>query len=38
MNAAVISVEGGNQPHDNMMPSLPVSFIIALEGIYPSQN
>ncbi|KIL35594.1 tail collar protein [Cohnella kolymensis] len=29
---------GGNQPHDNMMPFLTISFIIALEGIYPSQN
>ncbi len=29
---------GGNQLHDNMMPSLVVSFIIALFGIYPSRN
>jgi microcystin-dependent protein len=28
---------GGNQPHDNMQPFLVISFIIALEGIYPSQ-
>ena len=33
-----ISVIGGSQPHDNMMPFLCVSFIIALEGIYPTQN
>jgi microcystin-dependent protein len=29
---------GGSQPHDNMQPSLAVSFIIALEGIFPSRN
>jgi microcystin-dependent protein len=29
---------GGNQPHNNMQPFLVVSFLIALEGIFPSQN
>jgi microcystin-dependent protein len=29
---------GGSGPHENMMPFLAVSFIIALEGIYPSRN
>jgi len=29
---------GGNQPHNNMMPSLAVSYIIALQGIFPSQS
>ncbi len=29
---------GGSQPHDNMMPYLAVSFIICLEGIFPSQS
>ncbi|MGB8956422.1 MAG: hypothetical protein WCC10_13695, partial [Tumebacillaceae bacterium] len=38
MNGAAISAVGGNQPHDNMMPFLPVSFIIALFGLYPTQN
>lgn len=33
-----ISSEGGNQPHNNMMPFTAVHFIIALEGIYPSQG
>ena len=32
------SFAGGNQPHNNLMPSLCVSFIIALFGIYPSQT
>ncbi|MGZ4107821.1 MAG: phage tail protein [Tumebacillaceae bacterium] len=38
MSAQTIAVQGGSQPHDNMMPTLTVSFIISLEGIYPSQN
>jgi microcystin-dependent protein len=29
---------GGNQPHDNMMPFLAVSFIISLFGIFPTQT
>lgn len=29
---------GGTAPHDNMMPSLAVSFIIAMFGTYPSRN
>ena len=36
--ANVITQAGGNQSHTNMMPSLCVSFIIALFGIYPSRN
>src|SRR5258708_1824614 len=38
MNAGMVGMGGGSQPHDNMMPYGVVSFIIALEGIYPSQN
>ena len=38
MNAAMVGIGGGSQPHDNMMPYGVVSFIIALEGIYPSQG
>ena len=33
-----VGVAGGNQPHDNLQPFLCVSFIIALEGIYPTQG
>jgi microcystin-dependent protein len=29
---------GGNQPHNNRSPYLGVSFIIALQGIFPSRN
>jgi microcystin-dependent protein len=33
-----LSSAGGGQPHNNLMPYLVVSFIIALQGIYPSRN
>ena len=36
--AASVSSNGGNQPHDNLMPSLALNYIIALFGIFPSQN
>lgn len=36
--AGACGFAGGSQPHDNMMPSLCISFVIALEGIFPSQN
>lgn len=38
MSPQAIDAFGGSQPHDNMMPSLCVSFIISLFGIYPTQN
>jgi microcystin-dependent protein len=38
MAPQAIQATGGNQPHDNMAPFLAVSFIIALEGIFPTQN
>lgn len=38
MSAAAISSTGGNQPHENLMPYLAVSFIIATVGIFPSQG
>ncbi len=38
LNPASISPAGGSQPHDNFMPTLAVSFIISLFGIYPSQT
>jgi microcystin-dependent protein len=33
-----LSPGGGSFPHENMQPTLAVSFIIALFGIFPSQN
>ncbi|MED4584487.1 tail fiber protein [Brevibacillus choshinensis] len=38
MSPTAVSGAGGSQPHDNMMPSLTISFIIALQGIYPSRS
>ena len=38
LNPSSVSVAGGGQPHNNMMPSLCVSFIISLYGIFPSRN
>lgn len=38
MSAAAIVPAGGSQSHDNMMPYQAISFIIALEGIYPTQS
>ena len=29
---------GGNQPHNNMQPYMGINFIIAIQGIFPSQN
>jgi len=34
----VVGVSGGSQAHNNIMPSLCLTFIIALTGIYPSRN
>ena len=38
MAPTAIGTAGGSQPHDNMPPFLCVTFIIALEGIYPPRN
>lgn len=35
-NAVIAS--GGSQPHDNIMPSMGLNYIIALQGIFPSRN
>ncbi|MDP9104433.1 MAG: tail fiber protein [Candidatus Eremiobacteraeota bacterium] len=38
MNPAMVSVAGGSQPHNNMMPYLTVSYCIALQGVYPPRT
>jgi microcystin-dependent protein len=38
MNPGAIGSAGGGQPHENMIPFLGLSFIIATEGIFPSRN
>ena len=38
MVPATVSVTGGSQPHPNQSPFLVMTWIIALQGIFPSQN
>jgi len=38
MATGAVTMAGAGFPHSNMMPSLCVTFIIALEGIFPSRN
>lgn len=38
MSAGVIGNMGGSQAHENRQPFLALSFCIALQGIFPSQN
>jgi microcystin-dependent protein len=33
-----VSTVGGNQPHENTAPYLALQYVIALQGIFPSQN
>ena len=37
-SSAVSPAAGSNQPHENRQPSTAINYIIALEGIFPSQN
>ena len=36
--ATAISTVGGSTPHSNIQPVLAVTFLIALQGIFPSRN
>jgi microcystin-dependent protein len=33
-----LATVGGSQPHENMSPYLALTFCIALQGLFPSQN
>jgi microcystin-dependent protein len=33
-----ITMAGGSQPHNNLQPYLAVTFIIALQGVFPARN
>lgn len=37
-SATSTSMAGGNQPHDNCMPTLTVQYCIAYDGIFPQQS
>ncbi len=38
MNAFATSIAGGNLPHNNMPPFLGLTFIIALQGVFPPRT
>ena len=38
LHPATIGNTGGSQPHNNMQPYLVLNFVIALQGIFPSQT
>jgi microcystin-dependent protein len=38
LHPSTITVTGGSQPHENRQPFLVLNFIIALQGIFPSQD
>ncbi|MDO9414091.1 MAG: tail fiber protein [Pseudolabrys sp.] len=38
MATQACSITGGSQGHNNLMPSLCISFVIALQGQFPSRN
>ncbi|MEO6700261.1 MAG: tail fiber protein [Jatrophihabitantaceae bacterium] len=37
LNPQAVGIAGGNQPHNNMPPYLCLTFIIALQGIFPQR-
>jgi microcystin-dependent protein len=38
MATGAVSNTGGSQPHTNLMPSLCITFVIALVGLFPSRS
>ncbi len=38
MSPLALSLAGGSQPHNNLMPYLVLNFCIALQGIYPARS
>jgi len=38
MSPVALSIAGGDQPHNNMMPYLTLNFCIALQGVYPPRT
>jgi microcystin-dependent protein len=38
MNPSALSVSGGSQPHNNLMPYLVMNFCIALQGVFPPRT
>ena len=38
MSPFALSIAGGNLPHNNMPPFLGLTFIIALQGVFPARS
>ncbi|HEY4415389.1 MAG TPA: tail fiber protein [Verrucomicrobiae bacterium] len=38
MNSAMIGINNGSQPHPNLQPFQCITFIISLQGIFPSRG
>ena len=38
MNPQMLTIAGGSQPHNNMMPYLTLYFNIALQGVFPPRT
>jgi microcystin-dependent protein len=38
LQPSTITNTGGSQPHENRQPFLVLNFIVALQGVFPSQN
>jgi len=38
MSVTALSMTGGSQPHNNLPPYLALTFIIALQGVFPARS
>lgn len=38
MNQLAVTFTGGNLPHNNLQPFLTVTFVVAMQGIYPTRG
>jgi microcystin-dependent protein len=38
LNPSALTPDGGDQPHNNMMPYLTYYFCIAMQGVFPPRN
>jgi microcystin-dependent protein len=38
LSAQALGLTGGSQPHNNLPPYLVLTFIIALQGVFPARN
>jgi microcystin-dependent protein len=38
LNVNALTIIGGNLPHNNIQPSIAITYLIALTGIFPSRN